>query len=206
MVEEIKEMDSLHIDNFSHFITQGHLDIVMFGLTWLYENIFSRFVTTVDYEFIARIVSVILNFREIIHPAGIIVAVLFTIGVLYFVYTYPYKLLYDEIGMRSPGYAMVPILDVVQLLNAGNMSGFFIVLGVLPIIGPVVVRILTLIAELRMYKDFGVKRNPLIGIAILSLIPLPIVPWVMAIRIHEYNYKGKLKPKYLYETTVTGML
>lgn len=206
MMDDIKGMDSLHVDNFRHFVTDAHLQGLLNGLAWLDENVFAYAVSTIDFEFVQRIVGLVLLFRENVPPFGLILLIIVVLVLSYVIYTYPYRLLYTEMNMKHSGFAFVPVFDIVQLLNAGNLSGFYVMLAIVPIIGPFILRILTIVAELRMYRDFGIQKNGLILAGVLSLVPLPIMPWYMAINVHRFEYKGELNTKYLYESSVSGKL
>lgn len=74
----------------------------------------------------------------------------------------------DRLGEKNTWYAWVPILRRILFFKMGNQNPFLILLGLIPIIGGIVLRIISIIATCNICEKRG--HDKLLGL--LSLIPL----------------------------------
>ena len=104
----------------------------------------------------------------------------------YIINVYPLYVMTKKANLKNNWIAWIPVLNVIKLFNLAGMSGWFIILTFIPVIGASV----SIIAIYRVFSNFGIG---IIG-CILGIIFSFIGFWYLA--LSSRRFVANINPNY----------
>lgn len=114
------------------------------------------------------------------------------IAILSYLFTvYPLYKMYQRAGLKNPKFAFIPIINTLKLYNLANISAWFVLIGLIPVIGLLATSILSCYVSFKLGENFGLGT---LG-CILTIFFPTFAYWYIVLT--DKPFVGRLDAKYL---------